>query len=170
RAARLALQSYHTPEAIHHLQACLHAWPRDGDVLLMGSQAARRARVYTDADRCLEKYQQVRGCDDPCALELILLSAERSVDQAADVCRRYVEQGHPDTPLILEALARGYMRQYRLPEARFCLQRWLEIQPDNVQATCLEGQLHFDYERAVSTAMDTYRRAVRLDPEHQEAR
>src|SRR5205085_1660869 len=153
-----------------HLQECLRVWPDDADALLLTARAARRARAYGEAELALEKYQQVRGLDDAGSFEQVLLSAERGVDQVADLCRRYVEQGHADTPLILEALTRGYLRQYRLTEARFCLDRWLESQPDNPQALCLKGQFHLDYERAPDRALESYRRAVQLDPEHKEAR
>jgi predicted Zn-dependent protease len=81
-----------------------------------------------------------------------------------------VEQDHPDTPLILEALAHGYLQHYRLPEARVCLNLWLERQPDNPQALALLGQFHLDYERATDRAVEKYRRAVELDPDHEEAR
>ena len=170
RAARAALQRYHNPEAIRHLQACLQLRPMDADALLLAARAARRARAYDEAQRALEKYQQVRGLDDAGSLEELLLSAERDVEQVADVCRHYVERGHPDTPLILEALTRGYLRQYRLGEARFCLDRWLEREPENPQANCLEGQLHLDYEQTRALAVETFRHAVQLDPDHEEAR
>jgi tetratricopeptide (TPR) repeat protein len=170
RAARAELERYHNPQAIRHLQVCLHLWPDDPEVLLPAARAARRARVYADADLCLVKYQRARGIDDALNLEQLLLSAERNVDQVSGVCRRHVEEGDPNTPLILEALARGYLWQYRLVEARTALQRWKEAQPDNAQVYCLEGQLHFDYARVPRAALDSYRRAVQLDPANEEAR
>jgi tetratricopeptide (TPR) repeat protein len=169
-AGRSALESYHNPQAVRHLQTCLAAWPDDAEVLLLAARAARRAQSYEEAERFLEKRQKARGLDDAGSFEQLLLAAERSVDQVADVCRRHVEQGHPDAPLILEALTRGYLRQYRLAEARYCLDRWLKSQPDNPQALCLQGLLQLDYQQARAAAVDTYRRAVQLDPEHEEAR
>jgi tetratricopeptide (TPR) repeat protein len=170
RAARAAVRQYHNPQAIRHLQACLRVWPDDPDVLLLTARAARRARAYGEAERCLEKYQKARGLDDAGDFEQLLLTAERQVDQVAAVCRRHVEQGHAETPLILEALARGYLRQYRLGEARFCLDRWLELEPTSAQAHCLDGEFHLDYEQGRAAALESYRRAVELDPDHEEAR
>jgi predicted Zn-dependent protease len=165
------VERYHNPQAIRHLQACLRAWPDDGDVLLLAARAARRARAYEDAERGLEKYQQVRGCDDAAAFEQLLLAAERGgEDRLIDLCWRYVEQGHPERPLILETLARAYLRHYRLPEANRCLDYWLHDQPDNPQALCLKGHLHLDYEHVRPPAEECYRRAVELDPDHDEAR
>jgi tetratricopeptide (TPR) repeat protein len=170
RAAHSALERYHNPEAVRHLQECLRIWPADPDVLLLAARAARRGRSHEEAERFLEKYQQARGLDEAGSFEQLLLSAERRVDQVAAVCRHHVEHGHPDAPLILEALTRGYLRQYRLGEARFCLDRWRQLQPDNVQALCFEGELHLDYEHARTAAADSYRQALQLDPEHEEAR
>jgi tetratricopeptide (TPR) repeat protein len=170
RAARAELERYHNPQAIRHLQSCLAVWPDDPEALLLAARAARRARAYPDADVCLEKYQRTRGCDAAASFEQLLLTAERNVDQVAPLCRRHVEEKHRDAPLILEALTRGYLRQYRLPEARFCLDRWLKRQPDNPQALCLQGELQLDYERASDRALASYRRAVQLDPEHEDAR
>ncbi len=171
RAARLDLERYHTRAAIGHLQVCLRQWPGDPDVLLMAARASRRARSYDEAERCLEKYQQARGLDEAGSFEQLLLSTERTLDAHLDArCRRLVEQDHPDTPLLLEALARGYLRQYRLVEARKCLDLWLERQPDNTQALTLLGQFHLDYERAPQWAVERYRQALDLDPDHEEAR
>jgi tetratricopeptide (TPR) repeat protein len=170
RTARLELERYHNPQAIRHLQVCLRTWPEDADVLLLAARAARRARSYAEAEHLLMKVQQARGVD-AAAFEQLLLSAERRVDQVMEPCWHYVEQGHPDTPLILEALTRGYLRQYRLGEARKCLDHWMQRQPDNPQALYLDGLFHLDYaHHARSAAEASYRRAVELDPEHEEAR
>jgi predicted Zn-dependent protease len=170
RAARTELQRYHNPQALRHLQACLRVWRDDPDVQLLAARAARRAGRYDEADRFLEHYQRARGLE-AVAFERLLLAAERSGDEVTmGLCRRHLEQGHPDAPLLFEALTRGYLRQYRLREARGCLGRWLEAQPDNPQALCLQGQLYLDYEQVRSAAVDCYRRAVEVDPDHEEAR
>ncbi|HBI46454.1 MAG TPA: hypothetical protein DDY78_26915 [Planctomycetales bacterium] len=170
RAAHSELQSYHNAQAIRHLRICRDVWPNDPDVLLLAARAARRARVYSDARRLLQMYQQARGSDEAFIFEELLLSAECYVDQTADLCWHYVEDSRADTPLLLESLTRGYLRQYRLGQARLCLDRWLQMQPDNPQALYLEGLLNFDYRHDPSAAIKSYRRAVELDPEHEEAR
>jgi tetratricopeptide (TPR) repeat protein len=171
RVARVELQRYHNRQAILHLQACLRAWPNDPEVLLLAARAARRAHSYDEAELSLEKYQQVCGLDEPSSFERLLLSVERNLDpHVVARCHRSVEQDHPDSPLILEALARGYLRQYRLNEGRVCLDLWLKRDPDNTQALTLLGQFHLDYERAPDRAVAKYRRAVEIDPDHEEAR
>jgi len=172
RAARAELEKYHNPQAIRHLQVCLRIWQKDPppEVLLLAARSARRARSYTEAEDLLRKYQQKRGLDDALELEQLLLSAECRVDQVATACVHRVEQERPETPLILEALIRGYLRQYLLPEARITLDRWLQLEPDNPQAWSLDGLYQLDYARSGSAAETSYRRAVELDAEHEEAR
>lgn len=170
RAARSELQRWHNAQAIRHLQICLRIWPHDPDVLLLAARSTRRARGYAEADGLLERYQQARGLDEACTLEQLLLSAAGGNEQVIDLCWRYVEQGHPDTPLILEALTHGYLRKYRLGEARLCLDRWLQLMPDHPQALCLEGFFYLDYGHARTAAEKSYRRALELDPDLEEAR
>jgi Flp pilus assembly protein TadD len=170
RAARSELRRWHNAQAIRHLQVCHRIWPHDPDVLILAAQSARRVRGYEEAERLLKEYQDTRGLDDAYSLEQLLLSAERRLDQVADLCFHYVDEGHPDTPLILEALTLGYLQQYRLGEARLCLDRWLQLYPDHPQALCLEGVYYLDYGHARSAAERSYRRVLELDPEHEEAR
>jgi tetratricopeptide (TPR) repeat protein len=170
RAAQDHLQRYHTVQAVRHLQACLRIWPSAPDVLLLAACAARRAGAYDEAEVCLDRYRRARGLDEAGNFEQLLLSAERGGDDhVVRHCRRLVEQDHPQTSLLLEALARGFLREYRLPEARFCLDLWLRKEPDNPQALCLQGQVHLDYEHLSDRAADRYRRAIEIDPDHEEA-
>jgi Flp pilus assembly protein TadD len=170
RAARTEVQRYHTPQAIRHLRICREFWPRDPEVLLLAARAARRAGVYGDSERLLSIYLQDQGRDDDFVFEQLLLDAECNQDQVVDQCWQYVEEGRYDVPLLLEALTRGYLRRYRLGLARRCLDRWQQLQPDNPQMFYLEGLFHLDYVHALSAAADSYRRAVELDADHEEAR
>jgi tetratricopeptide (TPR) repeat protein len=170
RAAQSESDRYHNQQAIRHLQICLREWPDNPEVLLLAARATRRERSYDETELLLEKYQQIRGLDDAASFERLLLSAERNVDRVAGQCRNYIESGHPQASLIFEALTRGYLRQYQLMNAQACLNRWLESQPDCAQAHYCNGLFLLDYLHAQNEAQKSYRRAVELDPEHEEAR
>jgi tetratricopeptide (TPR) repeat protein len=170
RAARTELGHYHTSQAIRHLKVCRELWPHDPAVMLLAARAARRAGVYGDGARLLSLYEQERGRDDAVAFERLLLAAETDQDAVVERCWQLVEAGHPDSPLLMESLARGYMRRYPLGMARRCLDRWGQSQPDSPQVHYLDGLFHLDYAHAVSAAVASYARAVELDPEHEEAR
>ena len=172
RAARSETARFHNAQAIRHLQVCLDRWPNDPDVLFLAARAARRARNYAESERLLEKYQQLRGLDNESSSEQLLLTVERNVDRMAAQCWRSVE-ADPESSrssLLFEALTRGYLRKYELTNARACLNHWLVSQPNCVQAHYLDGLFILDYLHAKNEAERSYRRALDLDPEHEEAR
>jgi Tfp pilus assembly protein PilF len=81
----------------------------------------------------------------------------------------HVQKGGPETPLILEALARGYLRMFRLGTALRCLRMLLERQPDNVEALVMRGWIHEGGSEA-DEAGKNYRRALELNPERDDVR
>ena len=171
RAARAAVERYHTNDAVTHLQAILSVWPNDSETLLLTARAARRAGAFDKADRCLDQCQNARGEADPdLILERVLVRAERGdLDRVSKFCHTLVEQNHPGTPLILEALARSYLRAYRPHEAELALKEWFDRQPENPEALIIQGEL-YDLEGRRHDAIASYRRALTVDPELDEAR
>jgi tetratricopeptide (TPR) repeat protein len=171
QAARSSLDKYHNAEAIDHLRACMTVWPHHPETLLLAARAARRQGEFAQAESFQDQYRRARGSeDDDLILEDMLLLAQRGeVLRAARFCKQLVEDGHPATPLILEAMANGYLNRFRLQDAMACLQDWLKRQPDNPQAVFLEGRV-YDQGLNLRQALTCYRRALRLDPEHDDAR
>jgi tetratricopeptide (TPR) repeat protein len=170
RAARKALDHYHPLEAGEHLQACLRIWPNDPDVLFLAARAARCAGLFDDAEEFLNRCQERRGRDDAITLERALLTAEGGdVDDVLTFCKARVEADDPDSPLILAALARGLLRDYRLLDADWAVRTWQERSPDDPMSHLLRGRVaHERY--ADTTAIAAYRRALEIDPELDEAR
>jgi len=170
RAARKDLDRYHTQEAGDHLQACLRVWPNDADVLFLAARAARRAGQFDYAEEFLARCQELHGRDDRISLERALLTAESGdVDDVLKFCTARVNAGDPESPLILEALARGLLRDYRLAEADRAVRTWQERNPDDPMAHLLRGRVSHEM-YADSTAIAAYRRALVIDPEMDDAR
>lgn len=171
RSAREALERYHTNEALPHLQASLIVWPSDPETLFLAARAARRMGEFDRADHYLDKYQVLRGKDaEDLFIERVLVSAERGeVDPVSRFCQALVEQDHPATPLILEALAKGYLRRARPRDAERALNEWLKRQPGNLQAILIRGQM-YDEDMRHHDAITDYRRVLGVDPEMEEAR
>jgi tetratricopeptide (TPR) repeat protein len=170
RAARSALDRYQYGEASEHLRAALEVRPRDRATLLLAARVARRTGGHDLAADLLDRYHALHGRDDDLVLERALLTAERGgVDEVALFARVQVEKRHPASALILEAMSAGYTRTYRLTEAEACLNTWLERQPDCAQAHHLLGVVH-ELRGRQQEAAAGYRRAVQIEPEHDEAR
>jgi tetratricopeptide (TPR) repeat protein len=171
RAAREAVERYHTNEAVPHLQACLTVWPRDPETLLLAARTARRTGEFDWADHYLDRYQELRGQDDEALfLERVLVSAERGeVAPVSRFCQALVERNHPATPLILEAVAKGYLRRGRPRDAERAVNQWLKCQPDNPQALHIRGQV-YDEESRHHDAITDYQHVLAIDPELEEVR
>jgi tetratricopeptide (TPR) repeat protein len=170
RAARSAMERYHNEEARRHLQICLQTWPKDATIRLLSARAARRSEDFEEAENQLAECQRLEGESEPSVLEWALLRASKGeIDAVEKYLCRLVDEGHSDTPLILEALTQGYLRTYRLPNVLACLEHWLGMQPDNVQVLLYRGRV-WDRVRAYDKAIEDYRRVLQLDAELDEAR
>ncbi len=170
RAGRSCVEKYRDAEALGHFRYCLQVWPRDPETLLLAARAARRRRAFADAEQYQERYLACVGEDDDLTLEGLLLRAELGeLDEVRLALEKLVDQGHPATGLILEAQARGYLRQFRLVDAMERLRRWQQRDPDNAQIAYLRGQV-FDRSVNLHEAIASYRRALKADPEHDDAR
>ncbi len=170
RAGRQAVDRYHNHDAEKHLTECLRVWPRDAATLLLAARTARRLGYFEAAEQLLEKAQSGRPPSDDLVLERALLRAERGeVEVVAKFGRAQVEANDPAAPLLLEAMAHGYIRLYQYRSAEFCLRRWLEREPDNPMALYLRAIMHQQRENRFEALAD-FRRVVEVDPDFEEAR
>ena len=126
--------------------------------------------AFEDAKHHLDICQELGGSNDAIDLERMLLlvqqgdlsGLDRSLKQRAD-------QDSAETPLILEALAQGYLRTYDLRAALDCIRRLLERQPRHVQALLWHAQAMEHLNRRDEAAAD-YRQALQIDPDEKWAR
>jgi len=171
RAGRAALERYRAEEARDHLDACLKVWPGSSEAHLLASRAARRADDYASAEDHLRECQRLRGgATEETAFECALLHAAGGVLPATErFLRQRLREQPQDAPLVLEALAEGYLRMYRILDALGCLDQWLHDDPDNVRALMLKGNLFWQV-KAPLKAIPQYRRVLELDAEQHEVR
>jgi tetratricopeptide (TPR) repeat protein len=133
-------------------------------------RCARGNGDFDEADRLVAAYRRLGANREPLALEEDLLDAQRGTLSVANekALWNQVEQNHPETPRILEAMALGCLYTNRLGEAMTCLERWLAYSPGDSQALYLRG-LVWEGMGALDKAGEDYRQAVRRDPEHVQA-
>jgi tetratricopeptide (TPR) repeat protein len=164
QAAQRAADHRDFAAALRHLTKCLQVRSSSGETHFLAARAARRNLAYDEAARHLKEAQRLGYVREVFELEQMLTRAQRGdLDPVQETLLSSVLQGHPDSLLILEALAHGYMRSYRLPEARHVLDLWLERQPDAIQALRWRGDAE-EHMRSVDPAIDDYRRVLELDP------
>jgi predicted Zn-dependent protease len=170
RAVRQALARRDAGEARARLALCLRSWPGDAELHLLAARAARCDGAYEEAEEHLGRCRQLGGDGDAIALERAMLLAQRGdPGPAEDYLLSRLDGPHPEAALILDALAQGYLKTYRPAEALHCLDRLLELRPDDVQALLWHGDL-LERLNEPDEAIASYRRAVAADPGHEKAR
>jgi tetratricopeptide (TPR) repeat protein len=170
QAAQPAIEQHDFVQAQAHLKRCLEV-RRDPKSQFLAAQTARRAGDYGEAAQRLAECERLQGTTPAVLLEQHLLHAQRG-DFTAGVEGQLwslVHQNHPDSLLILEAMAQGYIYTYRLRSALACLERWLQQQPDSIQALLWRAQVCQSLQR-YHEALNDYRRVVALDPAHDNGR
>lgn len=155
-------------QAREYLARCLAISDEDR-LHFLAARAARRAGDSREAAKQLQLAEKQGWVAEAIELERALAQAQQGkLDKVEPALVSFVERGHPDKVLILEALAQGYLKSFQLPRALHCLDRWVQEQPDNPQALMWRGEARLRYGRT-SEAIEDYRRAVELDPEEPES-
>jgi tetratricopeptide (TPR) repeat protein len=170
RLAQDALQRRDYARARAHLALALEARPTSAELALLLARIERRAGNCEEARQQLNRCQELQGPTEAIELEGLLLRVQQGeVGGPEYALWERLERDDPDTELILEALAQGYMKAYRAREALTCLMRLLDRQPEHAQAQFWRGQVYQRLGRMPNAAAD-YRQAVALNPEDDLAR
>jgi tetratricopeptide (TPR) repeat protein len=157
-------------EARDHLACCLRVWPNSPRVNYLMARAARRAGDADDAARYLRRAEQSGWVVEAIDLEKALGAVQHGdLERTEPVLASFVERGHPDKLVILEALVLGCRRTYQLPRALAYLDTWLGAEPDSVRALLWRGETLLLLGRDRDALAD-YRKAVEVDPREDEAR
>jgi tetratricopeptide (TPR) repeat protein len=166
RAAEEADRKREFVTAREHIDKYLWLRPRDADAHLLAARVARRAGNFPLAEEHLARCAALIGSSKALALERALLHAQQG-DLPAPIeaqFRIWVDEGHPDSLLILEVVSQQFMRTYRLSDAADALDRWLALAPDDVWALMRRGWVYERFNR-FEAAMADYEHAVAVAPD-----
>lgn len=166
QSAQAAEKAGRLDEAQRSLELCLTLWPRSIPVHLLAGRVARRRGDFEGAETHLNRCLKLNhGASPEIQLEFLLMRVQGGEEGEAvsELFGLYVDQDSPETPLILETLAKTYMQNLRFGPAYACLGRWIAAAPDSAEALRLRGwvleKLH-DRDEATKD----YKRALELDP------
>jgi tetratricopeptide (TPR) repeat protein len=170
RQARAALARWHPEDARGHLGVCLRTWPDRGDVRLLAARAAREVGAAEEAEHHVWEARRLLP-DTPgiVDLEWALCRAARGDLDAVETDLRRRLRDPEQAPLACEALAEGYLRCYRLLEALYVVDVWLEQQHDSVPALVLRGDILRQLDGR-GRAVECYRRALEIEPGRDDVR
>jgi tetratricopeptide (TPR) repeat protein len=139
-------------------------------MLFLAAQTARRLDDCARAERLLTDYERRQGVTEESKLEWLLLGLQQG-DLAGQVryLQSLVDAEHPAAPLILEALAKGFLNVSRGSEMLICVNRLLKSEPANAPALILRGQ-GWEGLHQPERALEDFERAVELMPSSREGR
>lgn len=164
-----ALHAGDLEKAVPILQELLALRPDHPETLLALGRAERRQEHFEAAARLFQAYLKAGGIADAVELEKELRAAQSGDLRQEKRLHLYLANDHPETNLILEALAQGYLVNFRIDEAGAVLDRLLTRQPGFLPARLWRGQA-LQRMRNYQEAADAFRGVVELDPDHDEAR
>jgi tetratricopeptide (TPR) repeat protein len=174
RAAQAAVKEERTQEARERLARCLRIWPRSPGVHLLAARAARMAGDLSDAEAHLNRCLELQGGpSDEVRLEFLLIRVQSGeIDDERGPLNplfKEVQEGHPESPLILETIARAYLLRLRYKPAYACLSMWIEREPNNPKPYYWRG-LTLERINDPRRARADYDKALDLDPDMIQAR
>jgi tetratricopeptide (TPR) repeat protein len=166
QAARVALNAERVGEARGRLAFCLSVWPWDPEVHLVAARAARLDGDTEAAEAHLNRCLRLQnGATEGVQLEFLLLRVQKGeIDEVAAALIDTVEKGHPESPIILDTLAKAYLLRLRYKPAYACLSRWIELYPEAARAYQWRGWVLERVNKHKAAAED-YHRALELDPD-----
>jgi tetratricopeptide (TPR) repeat protein len=166
RAAELALERRDYTSAKREIDAYLRAWPDSARAHLLAARTARRLQLFDEAQEHLRAVERLKGDAQAVALERVLADFQRGEAKPAAEKSLWnrIDAGDPDAPAILEVLTQYYLLSYNLLRAKECLDRYLTLRPNDLQA--LLGRAYI-WERMLyfADAEKDYRQAVAAHPD-----
>jgi predicted Zn-dependent protease len=164
RAALAAAERGDFERAWQEMTVPLDVWPSDSQTHLLAARYARRANRISDATQQLRVCQDLEGVTRDNSLEGSLLRAQQGgLNEVESALHARVMKKDPDSVMILEALAKGYILVYRLNDAMIALGQLLELDPNHGQALFMRSRILNAAERSM-LAIEDLRRAVELYP------
>jgi len=166
RQARQASTKQRYSRALEELTAALRFRPGSAEIHLLAGRAARRAGNHSAAEEHLQSCRGLqKGVSEELQLEEYLLRAQKGeVEAVYRYLAPYLFAEGPQTPLVLEALCHAYLFIYRFDLAERCLHRWLQLEPENVEAINLRG-IYYTLKLSDDLAIADFRRVLEIYPE-----
>ena len=165
-SARTAVQEGRLQEARGRLDRALTVWPRSVDGHLLAARAARLSGDFEAAESHLNRCKQLQNneASEATQIEFRLMRVQTGeMDEVANDLFVYVDHQHPESPLILETIARSYMHHLRYRPAFDCLTRWIAETPEAAKPYHLRGWVLERLNQA-KAAMNDYDKALALEP------
>jgi len=165
-AAQKAVNEDRPKEADRAIGLCLWVWPYSVPVHLLAARRDRLTGNFAEAEAQLKQCIRLhKGASEDVQIEFLLMRIQRGeVDAVTEELFERVENKSPQSPLIMETIARAYMDKVLYGPALACLNRWIEAEPEKAKAYYWRGWV-FEQLEETDSAIKDYQRALELSPD-----
>jgi tetratricopeptide (TPR) repeat protein len=164
--ARRAMANLELDAACAWLQTAAAREPERAEIQYLLGSAHRRARRYRPAKQCFERAERLGWSKRDLEREQMMMTFQTgNIEQAEPYLRKLLERPSSDDTAedIYEALAMGYMTEFRVSEAHLCLDLWIEWRPNSARARIWRAQF-FGSMQDEGKLQDELRDVLRIDP------
>jgi tetratricopeptide (TPR) repeat protein len=170
RQAEEALQAQDFPRAREHLERCLTFWPAHAETRFLLARTCRRADDAVAWQTHLRAAEALQWPAEEVQFEQQLMQAQAGkLNDVEAPLRGQLGSGGAEEELILEALVKGYLDVYRLPECAHWATYWIERHPERWQPWLYRGRAHY-LNHATGRAAADYRQALQIKPDLHQGR
>lgn len=168
--AQAALEQHDLDSTLEHLVRYLKDRPNDPAAWFLTGRTARRLEHYSQSEECLTRCQQIGGVTEATRLEWDLFRVQQGdLGDTHLRLRATISPQHPDAPLVLEALARGYLSDGRLIDALEACDLWVAQRADAPWPWLWRGKVH-EQLMEPDQALADYEQALQIAPEDRSVR
>jgi tetratricopeptide (TPR) repeat protein len=171
RSAREALAARRFDEARNLIDQWAGLAPGNGEPDYV------RALLENEADRPAQALDSIRRAKDHgypdkplLILRAVLQSRAGQFEEAEPVLRKAFEDSVEPKAEVAQALARIYLRSFRLAESSRALERWMQVAPDDARPYLWRIEIDERINSDPPVLIRSYREALRRDPNLLDAR
>lgn len=164
RHAQIALDRLDLPGARQDLEVCAAIWPESGETHFRLARVCRRTDDFNAARAELREAKRLHWVDEQIQLEYLLLEAQTgAIPSVGSGLALILGNGHPDEPLIFEALIRGCLESRFLSKAGRWGTIWVKRHPEDWHAHWWNGQAQDSLDNT-ALALRNYKTVVSTAP------
>jgi len=170
--ARRAMRKGELETALDALDGLHRADPKRNDVCYLLGVTNRRLGRFEEAFRYLQRAEDLGWPLEDLARQRYMARFQAGdIDGTREYLQRLIDQGAGDEVAeeVYEALAKGFLAEFRLIDAVVVLDHWIAWRPDVIQPRLWRAEL-FEEELDWKAAAEQYRKVVEIDPGLLEAR
>lgn len=169
-AAHVAFDRFVAENAIAELTEAEKLQPGSAEVQFLLGVANRKAGHLDDCRPHMNQARDLGWPEKDIRFELLLLAFQAGDRKAEAEIRQIISLGMSDSVAeeIYEALAVGYLSEYRISDAAIVIDHWLKWRPQRVRALLLRAEI-LSASRLTHEQIEQYQAVLKVDPDNYSA-